>query len=106
MFVDPVNMGLDIGGWIEVTYRSEGETDEQFVYKTRKKLWGPFKQQVWTLPKESAEGIGHDLQTKFEFLMDQLNATNTTDLVARYIRPVQIEKPVPASLKSAVAATA
>ena len=67
-------------------------------------MWGPFKQQVWNLPKESAQGIGNDLQTKFEFLMDQLNATNTTDLVAKYIQPVKIEKPVPQSLKAAVTA--
>jgi len=84
--------------------RSSGDTDEQFAYKARKKMWGPFKQQVWTLPKESAAGIGNDLQAKFEFLMDQLNATNTTDLVAKYVNPVQIEKPVPESLKSAVTA--
>jgi len=84
--------------------RSSGDTDEQFVYKSRKKLWGPFKQQVWNLPKESAAGIGNDLQTKFEFLMDQLNATNTTDLVAKHVSPVQIEKPMPESLKSAVTA--
>jgi fructose-bisphosphate aldolase, class II len=84
--------------------RSKDDTDEQFVYKSRKKIWGPFKQQVWNLPKESAAGIGNDLQTKFEFLMDQLNATNTTDLVAKHVSPVQIEKPVPESLKSAVTA--
>ena len=66
-------------------------------------MWGPFKQQVWNLPKESAQGIGQDLQNKFEFLMDQLGATNTTDLVAKHVKPVQIEKPMPESLKSAKA---
>jgi fructose/tagatose bisphosphate aldolase len=81
--------------------RSADDSDEQFVYKARKKMWGPFKQQVWSLPKESQEGIGKDLQDKFEFLMDQLNATNTTDLVAKYIKPVPIEKPMPESLKAA-----
>src|SRR5829696_1063678 len=81
--------------------RSEKDSDEQFVYKARKKMWGPFKQQVWNLPKESAQGIGQDLQNKFEFLMDQLNATNTTDLVAKHVQPVQIDKPMPESLKAA-----
>jgi fructose/tagatose bisphosphate aldolase len=79
--------------------RSADDSDEQFVYKARKKMWGPFKQQVWNLPKESAAGIGQDLQNKFEFLMDQLGATNTTDLVNRHVQPVQISKPQPASLK-------
>jgi fructose/tagatose bisphosphate aldolase len=83
--------------------RSADDSDEQFVYKARKKMWGPFKQQVWNLPKESARGIGQDLQNKFEFLMDQLGATNTTDLVAKHVSPVPIEKPMPASLKAAKA---
>src|SRR5712691_6055061 len=30
--------------------RKSGETDEQFVYKTRKKALGPFKQKMWELP--------------------------------------------------------
>jgi fructose/tagatose bisphosphate aldolase len=83
--------------------RSEKDSDEQFVYKARKKMWGPFKQQVWNLPKESAQGIGQALQNQFELLMDKLGATNTTDLVAKHVNPVQIEKPMPESLKSAKA---
>jgi fructose-bisphosphate aldolase, class II len=83
--------------------RSASDSDEQFVYKARKKMWGPFKQQVWNLPKESAQGIGQDLQNKFEFLMDTLGATDTTDLVAKHVSPVQIDKPMPESLKAATA---
>src|SRR5436305_14864629 len=30
--------------------RKAGETDEQFVYKTRKKAIGPFNKQLWELP--------------------------------------------------------
>ena len=98
----PVELKEDIRKWCFDNLtgeRSADDSDEQFVYKARKKMWGPFKQQVWNLPKESAQGIGQDLQNKFEFLMDQLNATNTTDLVAKYVKPVQINKPMPASLK-------
>ena len=29
--------------------RKSGETDEQFVYKTRKKAIGPFKRRMWEL---------------------------------------------------------
>jgi fructose/tagatose bisphosphate aldolase len=82
----------------------EGETDEQFVYKTRKKAWGPFKQRVWDLPEDVRAGIGRDLQDKFEFLMDQLGVPNTRDLVAKHIRPTRIDKPMPESLKKAAAA--
>ncbi len=82
----------------------EGETDDQFVYKTRKKAWGPFKQRVWNLPESTRSGIGQDLQGKFEFLMDQLGASNSRDLVARYIKPTKIDKPAPQSIKKAAAA--
>jgi fructose/tagatose bisphosphate aldolase len=98
----PADLKEDIRKWCFDNLageRSPDDSDEQFVYKARKKMWGPFKQQVWNLPKESAQGIGQDLQNKFEFLMDQLNATNTTDLVAKYVKPVQINKPLPESLK-------
>ena len=82
----------------------EGETDEQFVYKTRKKAWGPFKQRTWDLSADVRRGIGQDLQTKFEFLMDQLGVANSRDLVARHIRPTRIDKPAPEGLRKAAAA--
>jgi fructose/tagatose bisphosphate aldolase len=102
----PADLKEEVRKWCFDTLaaeRSADDSDEQFVYKARKKMWGPFKQQVWNLPKESQEGIGQILQDKFEFLMDQLNATNTTDLVAKYVNPVPIDKPMPESLKSAKA---
>ena len=44
--------------------RKSGDTDEQFVYKTRKKALGPFKQQLWELPPEHKQPIiGAGLQT-------------------------------------------
>ena len=30
--------------------RKPSETDEQFIYKTRKKALGPYKRQLWELP--------------------------------------------------------
>jgi fructose/tagatose bisphosphate aldolase len=102
----PADLKEDVRKWCFENLtgeRSASDSDEQFVYKARKKMWGPFKEQVWNLPKENAQGIGQDLQNKFEFLMDTLGATNTTDLVAKHVNPVPIEKPMPESLKSAKA---
>ena len=36
-------------------------------------------------------------------LMDKLGAVNTTDLVAKHVNPIQIDKPMPESLKAATA---
>ncbi len=36
--------------------------------------------------------------------MEQLGVRNTRDLVATYVKPVRIDKPMPQSLKAGVAA--
>jgi fructose/tagatose bisphosphate aldolase len=65
--------------------RKKGETDEQFVYKTRKKAIGPFKKQMWDMPDPVKKPIIDALEAKFEFLMKKLAAVNTRDLVDKYI---------------------
>src|SRR5439155_24644227 len=65
--------------------RKPEATDEQFVYRTRKKAIGPFKWQIWELPEESKGPIVHDLEAKFEFLMEKLGVFDTKDIVARYV---------------------
>ena len=41
--------------------RKDGQTDEQFLYTTRKKAIGPFKRQLWDLETEGRDprGAGH-----------------------------------------------
>lgn len=76
--------------------RSEGETDVQFFYKTRKKLWGPFKQQTWDLPASIREEFNRTLQEKFEFLIRQLKADGTRDITLKHVvqAPVEVEPPM------------
>jgi fructose/tagatose bisphosphate aldolase len=73
--------------------RKSGETDEQFVYKTRKKAIGPFKQRMWELPAEAKEPIVRDLEAKFEFLMEKLGVFGTKDVVAQYVPAVPADLP-------------
>lgn len=66
--------------WIRVNCSSdkkEGQTDEQFIYKTRKKALGPFKKDITRLPAEIKTTIANQLQGKFEFLFRQLNIQDT-----------------------------
>jgi fructose/tagatose bisphosphate aldolase len=65
--------------------RKDGETDEQFVYKTRKKALGPFKRQMWEMPPAAKQPIVDALEEKFEFLMERLGVHGTTDVVRSYI---------------------
>jgi fructose/tagatose bisphosphate aldolase len=83
--------------------RGADDTDEQFVYKSRKKAWGPFKQQVWEMDSSARGQISRTLEEKFEFLYDQLGVTNTRHLVEQHIQPAKIAKPQPDALKAVAA---
>ncbi|MEE8419107.1 MAG: class II fructose-bisphosphate aldolase, partial [Dehalococcoidales bacterium] len=65
--------------------KSAGDTDEQFLYKLRKKGWGPFKQETWQLPEESQQRISGALEDQFSLLFQRLNVENTVELVNKYI---------------------
>ena len=56
-------------------------TDEQFIYKTRKKGFGPFRPQFWNLSDVVKVEIGKELEGEFHFLFKKLNAQNTTQTV-------------------------
>jgi fructose/tagatose bisphosphate aldolase len=78
--------------------RKDGETDEQFLYKTRKKAIGPFKRALWTLPAESAQEIGANLHVKFGLLFDKLGIAGTRSLVDRFVPIPDQPRPLPAAL--------
>jgi len=88
--------------------RKPDETEEQFLYKSRKKAIGPFKRQLWTLPAENAERIGSNLRAKFGVLFDELGIAGTRADVERFITRVPVPMPLPAALggREAVAASA
>jgi fructose/tagatose bisphosphate aldolase len=80
--------------------KKDGQTDEQFVYKTRKKGFGPFKKQWWSLSSDIRQAIMNDLEEKFGFLFDKLDAGDTAGYVAEFVKPVEVWTPVPDTLKS------
>ncbi len=61
--------------------REEGWSDEQFVYKTRKKALGPFKQKLWELSDKDKAPIREKLEVQFAFLFKKLNVFNTRKYV-------------------------
>jgi len=67
--------------------RKPGETEGQFLYKTRKQAIGPFKEQLWNLPDGTREAIRSTLEKKFAFLFEKLRVPGTRALVARHVRP-------------------
>jgi fructose/tagatose bisphosphate aldolase len=78
--------------------RKDGETDTQFVYKTRKKALGQFKRQLWDL--ETKDQIIASQQAKMRFLFEQLGVMGNRAVVDRFVNAPERHKPVPASLKA------
>ena len=77
--------------------RKPGETDEQFVYKTRKKALGPFKRRMWDMPDSAKQPIIAALEAKFEFLMEKLGVFGTKDIVSKYVKTTDAPQYVAAS---------
>jgi len=80
----------------------EGMTEDQFLYKSRKKAIGPFKEAWWRLDEEKKREIGAALQAQFEFLFAQLNVRDTLPLVRELIPPVPLRQPRPTRAATAV----
>jgi fructose/tagatose bisphosphate aldolase len=80
--------------------RKEGQTDEQFLYTTRKKAIGPFKRQLWDL--DTRDEILAAQGRKVGFLFTELGVNGSREMIDRYIKPVPVSRPVPESLAVAV----
>jgi len=77
----------------------EKDTEEQFIYKTRKKGFGPFKLEMWHLPAETRNKLGAELEKQFTFLFDKLKVTATQKTIEKYVQPVDVPLELPAALK-------
>jgi fructose/tagatose bisphosphate aldolase len=89
----PADLKAEMYAWIRehaLEERKPKDTEEQFLYKARKKAIGPFKQRMWTLSDEQRGAIGQSLEERFSFLMKQLNIANTAALVSRFVSVPQI----------------
>jgi fructose/tagatose bisphosphate aldolase len=78
--------------WLKINAANEakqGETQEQFLYKTRKKALGPFKKDIMGLPQETRDKIADEIEGKFELLFRQLNAIDKRKLIDKYAQTSQ-----------------
>jgi len=77
-----------------ISEKKEGETDEQFIYKTRKKGFGPLKQKWWDIDSSIKNGIMGELENMFELLFQKLKVVNTRQMVLDSIKPVYVKKEI------------
>jgi fructose/tagatose bisphosphate aldolase len=78
--------------------KKEGDTDEQFIYKTRKKGFGPFKKELWELPESIRTALGAELESQFALIFKKLNVGDTRATVDRFVPPVDVPLKPPACL--------
>jgi len=84
----PTELKAKMYEWLRTNAAHEAEagmTEEQYLYKTRKKALGPFKKEIMGLPGDVRNAIAAEIEVKFDFLFKQLNAVNNKDLVNKYV---------------------
>src|SRR6185503_16547560 len=85
----PAELKAEMYDWIRqnaLEERKPKDTEEQFIYKARKKAIGPFKKRMWSLPDACCAAIGQSLEERFSFLMKQLKINDTAGVVARFVK--------------------
>jgi hypothetical protein len=97
----PAGLKEDIYSFIKSELAGEKKSDDsedQFIYKTRKKAFGPFKKAFWDLATDSKQPILEELEDKFRLLFDKLGATGSAPGVLDTVTPVAVKVPAPPSL--------
>jgi fructose/tagatose bisphosphate aldolase len=83
----PKDLKRRICDWLKTNAANEakqGETEEQFLYKTRKKALGPFKKEIMSLPRATRDPIAAEVEKKFDLIFKHLGVVNKKNLVDKY----------------------
>jgi len=103
----PDALRKEIYDWLNVNAKDErkaSDSDEQFIYKTRKKAIGPFKKRFWDLPADVKAKLAKVYDEKFAFLFDQLAIGNTADAVKKFVKAPAIHRVDPTQAVAVAAA--
>ncbi len=99
----PAEFRDEVYNFIKTEYakeQKEGQTEEQFIYSTRKKGFGLLKKKWWDLPLDVRETIMKELSSRFELLFKKLKVENTIEMVKSTVRPVVVKKEIPALIEN------
>jgi len=87
----PESLHREIEAWCydnAADERKAGQTDQQFVYTTRKKAIGPFKRQLWDLA--SRDEILAAQRRKISYLFTELGVNDSNAMVEQYVHPAEV----------------
>ena len=95
----PVTLRENIYKWLKQNCAKEktpDQTDEQFYYKTRKKGFGPFKKEMWSLTDNTKSALLSELAKEFDMMFKKLGIPGNKKLVDQHVktRPVHHKSPV------------
>ena len=102
----PSDLRDEIYAWLAETRaseRKEGQTDAQFYYSTRKRAFGPFKDQIWGLPQETRDAIMAELEPRFERIMRELGVAGQPQIVTDNVQAIGVPTTAPAALRGVTA---
>jgi fructose/tagatose bisphosphate aldolase len=89
----PAELKAEMYAWLREhasEERKPKDTEEQFIYKARKKAIGPFKKQMWSIEANRRRAIGQSLEERFTFLMKQLKVANTAAAVSKFVHATAV----------------
>lgn len=91
----PGTLKEEIYAWLKencANERKSEQTDDQFIYKTRKKALGPFKKEIFELNQDLKDKIAKIMEEEFDFLFSKLAIKNTKEVVEEFVPPIVVEK--------------
>ncbi|MHB1730075.1 MAG: class II fructose-bisphosphate aldolase [Leptospirillum sp.] len=83
----PRDLTCKMQDYLKEHFKSEwksGETEAQFLYKNRKRVFGPFKKELSSLPPSIISGIMKDLEERFVVIFEKLGLQGTAPLLTRH----------------------
>ncbi len=100
----PADLKDQMYAWLQEHAQEERkpkDTEQQFIYKARKKAIGPFKKQMWGIEAARRDAIGTSLEERFTRLMTLLKINGTADAVKRFVTVPAVPLDRQAEIKAA-----
>lgn len=92
----PGELRAEMVSWLKEHAADEAkpsDTEEQFIYRTRKKALGPFKRQLWEIAHTPE--IVQSQRERFQLLFSQLGVTGSRALTDQHLPAVHDPLPAP-----------
>jgi fructose/tagatose bisphosphate aldolase len=95
----PADLRDRIFAWVRENCADEkkpADSEQQFLYKARKKGFGQFKKDIWEIPEAAKLQIMAELEAKFALIFGKLRIEGTDKKVKSIVHPVAVHKAPPA----------